>query len=80
MANDTRAKAVRDALSRTGKTHADVAAELGVARAVVRGVLYGHLKGDRGDAHKVAVALGLKDGLIVGDGLSIADALKAIAA
>ena len=80
MANRERAKAIQDALSQSGKTHADVADELGVARAVVRGVLYGHLKGDRGDAHKVAVALGLKDGIVVADGVSITDAIRRAAA
>mgnify|MGYP002078600760 CR=1 FL=1 len=70
-------KAIRDALARTGTSHADLACELGVPRAIVRGVLYGHLKGARGDAHKVAVALGLKDGLIVADGMSAVDAIKA---
>jgi gp16 family phage-associated protein len=60
-----------------GKSHSDVARELGVDRAVVRGVLYGSLKGVRGDAHKVAVALGMKDGLIVDEATSIADAIKA---
>ncbi len=70
-------EAIREALSRIGKSHADVARELGVERAVVRGVLYGHLKGTRGDAHKVAVALGLKDGLIVNEVMTISDAINA---
>lgn len=70
-------KAVREALSRIGKSHSDVARELHVDRAVVRGVLYGRLKGERGDAHKVAVALGMKDGVVVDDGMTIADALRA---
>lgn len=70
-------KAIREALSRIGKTHNDIAHELGVDRAVVRGVLYGHLKGARGDAHKVAVALGIKDGVVVNDAMTISDAIKA---
>jgi len=74
-ANDQ--EAIRQALSRLGKSHSDVARELGVDRAVVRGVLYGRLKGARGDAHKVAVALGLKDGFIMADGTPIAEAVKA---
>ncbi|WP_174279084.1 hypothetical protein [Sphingomonas bacterium] len=77
MAKRDGVEAVQSALSRIGKTHGDVAIELGVARAVVRGVLYGRLKGNRGDAHKVAVALGLKDGVIVEDDLPITDAVKA---
>lgn len=70
-------KAIRDALTKLGKSHGDVARELGVDRAVVRGVLYGHLKGARGDAHKVAVALGIKDGVIIDGAMTIADAVKA---
>lgn len=67
-------------LARIGKTAGDVARELGVSHAIVRGVLEGRFKGTRGDAHKVAVALGLKDGLIVADGMSISEAMKAAAA
>jgi gp16 family phage-associated protein len=67
-------------LSRIGKTAGDLARELGVSNAIVRGVLDGRFKGTRGDAHKVAVALGLKEGIIVADGASIADAMKAAAA
>ncbi len=70
-------KAIREALSRLGKSYSDVARELGVDRTVVRGVLLGHLKGERGDAHKVAVALGIKDGVIVDSTMTIADAVKA---
>ena len=70
----------RGRLSRIGKTHAQIAKELDVDIAIVRGVLYGQLKGARGDAHKVAVALGLKDGVIVDGDTSIADAMKAAAA
>lgn len=73
-------KAVSEALSRIGKSHGDIARELGVNRTVVRGVIYGRLKGDRGDAHKVAVALGMKDGVIVDGGTSISEAIKALAA
>lgn len=67
---------IREALSRIGKSHSDVARELGVARTVVHGVVHGRLKGNRGDAHKVAVALGLKDGVIVDDATPISDAIK----
>lgn len=67
---------IREALSRIGKSHSDVARELGVDRAVVRGVIYGRLKGNRGDAHKVAVALGIKDGVIVDKAMPIAEAVK----
>lgn len=67
----------RDNLSRIGKTATDVARELGVSKQVVLGVLDGRFKGTRGDAHKVAVALGIKRGIIVADGVSISDAMKA---
>ncbi|WP_374410619.1 hypothetical protein [Novosphingobium colocasiae] len=67
-------------LSRLGKTAMDVARELGVDHTVVIGVLSGRLKGERGDAHKVAVALGVKDGVIVNDGVSIREAMKVAAA
>lgn len=70
------AKEIREALSRIGRTPADVARELGVSAVIVRGVIDGRFKGDRGDAHKVAVALGLKDGAIVDDHTSTADAIK----
>ena len=70
----------RSRLSRIGKTAVDVAKELGVSTTVVRGVLDGKFKGTRGDAHKVAVALGIKDGVIVADNMSIGDAMKVAAA
>lgn len=80
MSNEVSAKAIRDLLAATGRSHADLAREIGVPRATVRGILYGHLKGTRGDAHKVAVALGLKDGVIVDDGVPLAEAIKAMRA
>lgn len=70
----------RARLSRIGKTASDVARELGVSKLVVLGVLDGRFKGTRGDAHKVAVTLGLKDGVIVDDRLPIGEAMKAAAA
>lgn len=77
MANASDRKVIRETLSRIGKSHSDVARELGVDRAVVRGVLYGQLKGARGDAHKVAVALGIKDGIVIDGNTSIAEAVRA---
>lgn len=76
MSNVLTTEAIREGLSRIGKTHVDVARELGVPVVVVRGVLGGRFKGSRGSAHKVAVALGLKDGVIVGDDMPIAEALR----
>lgn len=69
----------RARLTRIGKTTVDVAKELHVPVGIVRGVLQGRFKGTRGDAHKVAVALGLKDGIVVGDGTPFVDAYRAAA-
>jgi len=77
MSNQPDIKAIRDALSRIGKSQAEIARELGVDWSTVQGVLSGRLKGSRGDAHKVAVALGLKDGLIVDAATPIRHAIKA---
>lgn len=38
----------------------ELAKSIGVPRAVIVDLLRGRIKGDRGDAHKAAVALGLK--------------------
>lgn len=37
----------------------------GFTVATVKSVLYGHSKGTRGEAHRVAVALGIKAGVVV---------------
>lgn len=37
----------------------------GFSAATVKAVLYGHSKGLRGEAHKVAIALGIKAGVVV---------------
>lgn len=79
MANCLSLEEARSRLSRLGKTAADVARELGVPPEIARRVLDGRLKGERGDAHKVAVALGLKDGIILADGISISEAMKVAA-
>lgn len=49
---------------RVGKSMAAWAREHGVHHETVYQVLKGRKKGERGDAHKVAVLLGLKDGVI----------------
>lgn len=67
-------------LSRIGKTQTELAHELNVDWSTVQGVLSGRLQGTRGDAHKVAVALGMKDGVIVEANTSISEAIKALAA
>lgn len=79
MPNVLSLEEARHRLSRIGKTPADVARELGVSKGIVRGVLDGRFKGSRGDAHKVAVTLGLKDGLIVAEDMSLAEAMKVAA-
>ena len=76
MGKALRVEEARASLSRIGKTAVDVARELGVPAIVVRGVLSGKLKGARGDAHKVAVTLGLKDGVIVADDTPLSEAMR----
>lgn len=66
----------RERLRRAGKSASDVARELNVDRAVVVNLLSGRVKGLRGDAHKVAVHLGLKEGVIVPDDMPIREAMK----
>ncbi|MEP7221541.1 MAG: hypothetical protein ABI673_02610 [Novosphingobium sp.] len=80
MSNLEKEKAIRETLLRMGKSYSDVARELGVDLTVVQGVICGRLKGKWGDAHKVAVTLGLKDGVIVADNVPLADAIKALRA
>lgn len=80
MANLNDPKAIRSRLSHIGKTPVDIARELGVPVAIVRGVIDGRIKGDRGAAHKVAVTLGLKKGVIVPDDMPTSEALKSAAA
>lgn len=55
-------------LDRCGVSVAEWARKHSVSPTVVRGVLSGSLKGRRGQAHKVAVLLGIKDGLLVSEG------------
>ena len=56
---------VRADMARPGVTAAAWARKNGVAPETVRGVLLGRIKGRSGEAHKVAVLLGIKDGEIV---------------
>jgi gp16 family phage-associated protein len=60
-----RAARARAVLERLGVSQASLARALGVSPRIVNEVLRGRLVGLRGDTHKVAVALGLKDGEIV---------------
>ncbi|MBW7656234.1 hypothetical protein K1I42_02840 [Hydrogenophilus thermoluteolus] len=65
-----RAKRAQAALERLGVGKTTLARMLGVHPSVVFELLRGRLIGVRGDAHKVAVALGLKDGDILPPGAS----------
>lgn len=52
---------IRQQLRREGKTIPDWAQENGFPVRTVRAVIYGHNKGHYGQAHLVAIALGIKD-------------------
>ncbi|MBY0409891.1 MAG: DNA-binding protein [Burkholderiaceae bacterium] len=55
---------VKAELSRNGVNIADWARKHSLSPATVHGVLAGNLKGRRGQAHKTAVLLGIKDGVV----------------
>ena len=57
-------KQARDKLARQGKAVTAWAREHRVSIVVARHVLNGRCKGLRGEGHKVAVLLGIKDGVI----------------
>lgn len=59
-----RLDAVRADLQARGKTVASVADELQIPASTVYAVLSGQKRCLRGDAHRAAVLLGLKDGVI----------------
>ena len=65
-----RAARARAALSRLVVTQTQLARALGVSVKLVNEVARGRLIGERGKTHKVAVALGLKDGEILPDDTS----------
>ena len=58
------AEEVKKDLCRRGKSVPEVAREIGVSPRIVYELLRGRIQGRRGQAHKAAVALGLKDGVI----------------
>lgn len=60
-----RAARARAALERLGVSQAQLARALGVHPGIVNEVIRGRLIGVRGDTHRVAVALGIKDGEIL---------------
>lgn len=53
---------VRAELYRRGQTVRGLAAELGVSERILHELLRGRLRGLRGQAHRAAVLLGLKEG------------------
>lgn len=55
---------VRKDLERRGKTIRQVAREIGVSERVLYEVLRGRFKGRRGQSHRAAVLLGLKEGVV----------------
>lgn len=59
-----------------GLSHRELSRRLGVSISIVRSVLAGRTRGLYGDSHKVAVALGIKEGMILPDGQPIYEALK----
>lgn len=44
---------------------------------IVRGILSGKFKGNWGEAHRVAVVLGTKEGVVVSDDMPLSEALRA---
>ena len=55
---------VRDSFERRGISISRWAIQHGVRPGAVHGLLNGTLKAKRGDAHKAAVLLGMKEGLV----------------
>jgi len=55
---------VKADLYRRGKSVPEVAREIGVSSRIVYELLRGRIKGRRGQAHRAAVLLGLKDGVL----------------
>jgi gp16 family phage-associated protein len=55
---------VKADLYRRGKSVPDVAREIGVSSRIIYELLRGRIKGRRGQAHRAAVLLGLKDGVL----------------
>ncbi|WP_333709419.1 DNA-binding protein [Tepidimonas ignava] len=55
---------VKEDLYRRGKSVPEVAREIGVSPRIVYELLRGRIKGRRGQAHKAAVVLGMKRGVI----------------
>ncbi len=71
-----RAARARAAIERLGISQAALARALGVSKRITNEVIRGRLLGSRGDAHKVAVALGLKDGEILPPGATAEEIIE----
>jgi len=54
----------RAALDRRGKSIAEFSREHGLNKNLVSDLLNGRKKGRRGEAHRAAVLLGIKDGVV----------------
>lgn len=67
MKTRTPQQAKAEFFRRRGLTVTAWARSIGVHPRTVYEVLAGRKKGHRGDAHKVAVLLGIKDGIILDD-------------
>lgn len=65
--NMTRVRTIEEArrdLERRGKSIKQFAREIGVSERIVYGLLQGRFIGRRGQAHRAAVLLGIKDGVL----------------
>ncbi|MDM7457421.1 MAG: DNA-binding protein [Tepidimonas sp.] len=63
----TRVRTIEEArrdLERRGKSIKQFAREIGVSERIVYGLLQGRFIGRRGQAHRAAVLLGIKDGVL----------------
>lgn len=58
------AEQVKQDLLRRGKSVPQVAREIGVSQRIVYELLRGRIKGRRGSAHRAAVLLGMKEGVV----------------
>lgn len=61
----------RQKLDQMGLTGSEFARMYSMSPDTVNGVLDGRKKGQRGEAHKAAVLLGIKDGIILDEGVII---------
>jgi gp16 family phage-associated protein len=76
LTDEERRARARALFSRTGYSIQKWAREAGVNPRLVTEVLAGRRKGVRGQSHKIAVALGIKDGVIVPEGTDPITAIR----